>query len=156
MPRKGEVAKRKMRGDAVYSSEIVERFINKILLAGKKNAAEKIVYGALNLVEEYTKENPLDVLQRAVRNVTPQVEVRPRRVGGANYQVPVEVSARRQITLVVRWMVNAARARNERTMQERFAREIVAAANREGGAYQRREEVYRMAEANKAYSHSRW
>ena len=102
------------------------------------------------------RSNPLDVLQTAVRNTMPQVEVRPRRVGGANYQVPVEVPARRQITLSVRWIIDASRKRNERTMRERFAKEIMDAANREGAAYRRREEVYRMAEANRAYSHYRW
>ncbi len=132
------------------------RFINKILRDGKKSAAEKIFYGAMQLVAERTGENPLVVLRNAVRNVMPTLEVRPRRVGGATYQVPVEVETRRQLTLAVRWMVAAARNRGERTMVERFAAEVIDAANREGAAVRRREEMHRMAEANKAYSHYRW
>jgi len=135
---------------------VATRFINKILLGGKKSTAERIFYGAMSDIADTTGGNPLDVLQTAVRNTMPQVEVRPRRVGGANYQVPVEVPARRQITLSVRWIIDASRKRNERTMRERFAKEIMDAANREGAAYRRREEVYRMAEANRAYSHYRW
>jgi len=134
----------------------VTRFINKILRDGKKSAAEKIFYGAMQLVAERTGENPLVVLRNAVRNVMPTLEVRPRRVGGATYQVPVEVETRRQLTLAVRWMVAAARNRGERTMVERFAAEVIDAANREGAAVRRREEMHRMAEANKAYSHYRW
>jgi small subunit ribosomal protein S7 len=156
MPRKGDVAKRKVTPDPIFGSEVVTRFINKILLGGKKSTSEQIFYGAMQDIAEKTGSNPLDVLQTAVRNVMPAVEVRPRRVGGANYQVPVEVSARRQITLAVRWMVDAARKRGERTMRERVAKELMDAANREGAAYRKREEVYRMAEANRAYSHYRW
>ncbi|MBU0610308.1 MAG: 30S ribosomal protein S7 [Armatimonadetes bacterium] len=156
MPRKGDVRKREVPPDPVFGSEVATRFINKILLGGKKSTAERIFYGAMTDIAETTGGNPLDVLQTAVRNTMPQVEVRPRRVGGANYQVPVEVPARRQITLSVRWIIDASRKRNERTMRERFAKEIMDAANREGAAYRRREEVYRMAEANRAYSHYRW
>jgi small subunit ribosomal protein S7 len=156
MPRKGEAIKRKVEPDPIFDSEVVTRFVNKILLGGKKSTAERIFYGALSDIGERTGGNPLEVLQQAVRNVMPAVEVRPRRVGGANYQVPIEVSARRQITLAVRWLVDAARKRGERTMRERVAKEITDAANREGAAYRRREEVYRMAEANRAYSHYRW
>jgi small subunit ribosomal protein S7 len=156
MPRKGDVRKREVPPDPVFGSEVATRFINKILLGGKKSTAERIFYGAMNDIADTTGGNPLDVLQTAVRNTMPQVEVRPRRVGGANYQVPVEVPARRQITLSVRWIIDASRKRNERTMRERFAKEIMDAANREGAAYRRREEVYRMAEANRAYSHYRW
>lgn len=156
MPRKGDVAKRRVEPDPVFGSEVVTRFINKILLGGKKSTAERIFYGALNDIADVTGGNPLDVLQTAVRNTMPAVEVRPRRVGGANYQVPVEVSARRQITLSVRWIVDAARKRNERTMRQRMAKELMDAANREGAAYRKREDVYRMAEANRAYSHYRW
>lgn len=156
MPRKGDVRKREVVADPVFGSEVVSRFVNKILLGGKKSTAERIFYGAMTDIAETTGGNPLDVLQAAVRNTMPHVEVKPRRVGGANYQVPVEVAARRQITLSVRWIVDAARKRNERTMRERFAKEIMDASNREGAAYRRREEVYRMAEANRAYSHYRW
>lgn len=156
MPRKGEAPKRTVFPDPIFGSEVVTRFINKILQGGKKATAERIVYGALSDIADTTGNNPLDVLQQAVRNTMPQVEVRPRRVGGANYQVPVEVSARRQITLSVRWLVDAARKRGERTMRQRVAKELMDAANREGQAYRKREEVYRMAEANRAYSHYRW
>lgn len=156
MPRKGDVAKRKVEPDAVFGSEVVTRFTNKILLGGKKSTAERIIYGALSDIADVTGNNPLDVLQAAVRNTMPAVEVKPRRVGGANYQVPVEVMARRQITLSVRWIVDAARKRNERTMRQRFAKEIMDASNREGAACRKREDVYRMAEANRAYSHYRW
>lgn len=156
MPRKGEAPKRPVTPDPIFGSEVVTRFVNKILLGGKKSTAERIFYGALSDIAETTGGNPLDTLQQAVRNTMPQVEVRPRRVGGANYQVPVEVSARRQITLAVRWIVDASRKRNERTMRLRVGKELMEAANREGAAYKRREEVYRMAEANRAYSHYRW
>jgi small subunit ribosomal protein S7 len=156
MPRKGDVRKREVPPDPVFASEVATRFVNKILQGGKKSTAERIFYGAMSDIADTTGGNPLDVLQTAVRNTMPHVEVRPRRVGGANYQVPVEVPARRQITLSVRWIIDAARKRNERTMRERFAKEIMDAANREGAAYRRREEVYRMAEANRAYSHYRW
>lgn len=156
MPRKGEAKKHEVPPDPVFGSEVASRFVNKILLGGKKATAERIFYGAMSDIADTTGGNPLDVLQTAVRNTMPHVEVRPRRVGGANYQVPVEVPARRQITLSVRWIIDAARKRSERTMRERFAKEIMDAANREGAAYRRREEVYRMAEANRAYSHYRW
>ena len=156
MPRKGDVVKRKVPPDPIFGSEVVTRFTNKILLGGKKSTAERIIYGALSDIADVTGNNPLDVLQTAVRNTMPHVEVRPRRVGGANYQVPVEVPARRQITLSVRWIIDAARKRNERTMRLRFGKEIMDAANREGAAYRKREEVYRMAEANRAYSHYKW
>jgi small subunit ribosomal protein S7 len=156
MPRKGDVRKREVPPDPVFGSEVVTRFVNKILQGGKKSTAERIFYGAMEDIAETTGGNPVDVLQTAVRNTMPHVEVRPRRVGGANYQVPVEVPARRQITLSVRWIIDASRKRNERTMRQRFAKEIMDAANREGAAFRRREEVYRMAEANRAYSHYRW
>jgi small subunit ribosomal protein S7 len=134
----------------------VTRFINKILQGGRKSAAEKIFYGAMQLIGERMGENPLVVLRNAMRNVMPNLEVRPRRVGGATYQVPVEVDTRRQLTLAVRWIIGAMRARPERTAVERFAGEIMDAANREGAAVRRREEMHRMAEANKAYAHYRW
>ncbi len=156
MPRKGEVPKRAVPGDPVYGSTIVQRLINKIIMGGKKSLAERIVYGALIEIEDKTKQDPLEVLAEAVRNVRPTVEVRPRRVGGATYQVPVEVSARRQLTLAIRWLVDAVRARSERRTTERLANELIEAAKGEGSAVRRRVETYRMAEANKAYSHYRW
>lgn len=156
MPRKGPAQKRQLKPDEVFGSRLVTRFINKILLGGRKSAAEKIFYGAMQLVGERTGENPLVVLRNAMRNVMPNLEVRPRRVGGATYQVPVEVDTRRQLTLAVRWIVGAMRARGERTAVERFAGEITDAANREGASVRRREEMHRMAEANKAYAHYRW
>jgi len=156
LPRKGPAQKRDLKPDEVFGSRLVTRFINKILLGGRKSAAERIFYGAMQLVAERSGENPLEVLRNALRNVMPNLEVRPRRVGGATYQVPVEVETRRQLTLAVRWIVAAARARGERTMVQRFAAEVMDAANREGASVRRREEMHRMAEANKAYAHYRW
>ena len=156
MPRKGPAQRRELKPDEIFGSRLVTRFINKILLGGRKSAAEKVFYGAMELIQERTGENPLVVLRNAMRNVMPNLEVRPRRVGGATYQVPVEVDTRRQLTLAVRWMVGASRARGERTMVQRFAGEIMDAANREGASVRKREEMHRMAEANKAYSHYRW
>ncbi len=155
MPRRGPAKKREIIPDPVFGSEVATRFINKILQRGKKSVAEKIFYGALCDIAERTGGNPLEVLRAAVQNVMPQVEVRPRRVGGATYQVPMEVPAHRQISLAVRWIVEAARKRHEHTMRARLARELMEAANREGGAVRKREEVYRMAEANRAYAHYR-
>lgn len=156
MPRRGEAPRRPVTPDPVFGSHVVTRVINKIMLDGKKVVAERIFYGAMQLVGERTEQNPLDVFSAAMRNIMPQVEVRPRRVGGATYQVPVEVSGRRQITLAIRWLVGSARARNERTMIQRLANEFVDASNREGAAVKKRDDVHRMAEANKAYSHYRW
>jgi len=156
LPRKGPAPKRVLKPDEVFGSRLVTRFINKILLGGRKSAAEKIFYGAMELAAEQTGENPLVALRNAMRNVMPNLEVRPRRVGGATYQVPVEVDTRRQLTLAVRWMVDAMRERGERTAVQRMAGEIVEAANREGASVRKREEMHRMAEANKAYAHYRW
>ncbi|MEA3402221.1 MAG: 30S ribosomal protein S7 [Armatimonadota bacterium] len=156
MPRKGPAPKRELKPDEVFGSRLVTRFINKILQRGNKSAAEKIFYGAMQLIAERSGENPLVVVRNALRNVMPSLEVRPRRVGGATYQVPVEVDTRRQLTLAVRWIVTAARGRAERSMVERFANELMDASNREGAAVRRREEMHRMAEANKAYAHYRW
>jgi small subunit ribosomal protein S7 len=130
--------------------------INKLMMGGKKATAERIMYGALQEIGERTGQNPVDVLTQALRNVTPAVEVRPRRVGGATYQVPVEVNPLRQMTLAVRWLVRAARERPERTMRQRLASELIDAANREGATFKRREDTQRMADANKAYAHYRW
>ena len=156
MPRKGPAAKRSVTPDTVFGSQLVTRLINKVLLDGKKTNAEQAVYGALQLIGEQTDRNCLEVLRAAVRSTMPSLEVKPRRVGGATYQVPVEVATHRQLTLSVRWIVAAARERPERRMFERLAGEIMDAANREGGAARRRDEMHRMAEANKAYAHYRW
>ena len=156
MPRKGPAPRREFKRDEIFGSRMVTRFINRLLKGGDKSSSEKIFYGAMQMIGERTGENPLVVLRNSMRNVMPNLEVRPRRVGGATYQVPVEVATRRQVTLAMRWIVNAARDRNERTMLERFAGELMDAANREGAAVRRREEMHRMAEANKAYSHYRW
>ncbi len=156
MARRGAAQKRTIPRDAVLGSRIVQQLINKLMVGGKKATAERIFYGALQLIGERTGKNPLEVVTQAIKNVTPIVEVRPRRVGGATYQVPVEVPARRQQTLAVRWLVGAARERPERTMIERVAGELMDAANREGTTMKRRDDMQRMAEANKAYSHYRW
>ena len=156
MPRKGEVPRRRPAPDPVYESQVVSLFINYLMKGGKKTVSERIFYGALDLIQQRTQANPAEVFQRALQNVTPEVEVRPRRVGGSTYQIPMEVSARRRLVLPIRWLVRAARDRNERTMAQRLAGELMDAANREGVAMRRREDVHRMADANKAYAHYRW
>ena len=156
MPRKGPAARREVPPDTVFGSEVVARFINKVMLDGRKQVAERIFYGAMQRIQERGERSALQVLQRATANVTPTLEVRPRRIGGHTYQVPIEVTARRQLTLAIRWIVGEARKRNERTMIERLANELSDAAEGQGGAVRRREEMYRMAEANKAYAHYRW
>ena len=156
MPRKGPAPKRILPPDPVFRSRLVHRFINNLTKGGKKSTAERIFYGAIQDVGEATGKNPLDVFQQAVRNTMPQVEVRPRRVGGATYQVPLEVRADRQVALSIRWLVQSARDRPERTMRERLASEIMDASRNEGGAIRKREDMHRMAEANKAFAHYRW
>ena len=156
MPRRTQIEPREHQGDAVFGSAIVTRFINMLMKGGKKTVAERIFYGAMQLIQERTGRNPLEVLQETMANVMPYLEVRPRRVGGATYQIPMEVPTRRQITLALRWLVAAARDRNEKTMSERLAEELTDAANEEGGAVRRRQEMQRMAAANKAYAHYRW
>ncbi len=156
MARKGEATRRKPYPDPVFKSPVVTGFINYMMKGGKKSTAERIFYSAMGIVGESAQHNPTEVFQQAVYNLTPELEVRPRRVGGATYQVPIEVNARRRFMLPIRWLIRAARARNERTMAERLAGEILDAANREGAAIRRRDEVHRMAEANKAYAHYRW
>ncbi len=147
---------RKLEPDPVYRSVLVTQLINTVLWRGKKGAARRIVYGALDTVEQRTGDDPLKTLQRAVDNVKPSVEVRSRRVGGSSYQVPVEVRPRRSITLAVRWLVEFARKRKEPTMAMRLANEILDAANRTGAAVKRREDIHKMAESNKAFAHYRW
>ena len=156
MPRKGPVTKRDVLPDPVYGSKLLTRFINKIMLDGKKGVAERIVYDAFDLVRAKTGKEPLEVFDAAMQNVMPLLEVRARRVGGANYQVPVEVRADRKTTLGIRWLVNYSRLRGERTMYERVAGEIMDASNGTGAAVKKREDTHKMAEANKAFAHYRW
>ena len=156
MPRKGPVTKRDVLPDPVYGSKLLTRFINKIMLDGKKGVAERIVYDAFDLVRAKTGKDPLEVFDAAMQNVLPLLEVRARRVGGANYQVPVEVRADRKTTLGIRWLVNYSRLRGERTMYERVAGEIMDASNGTGAAVKKREDTHKMAEANKAFAHYRF
>ncbi len=156
MPRRAEVQARPVEGDGVYSSSLVTQVINKVMLDGKKSIAEQIVYEALDQVGTKTGRPPVEVLEQAVKTVTPVLEVRGRRVGGANYQVPVEVPQRRARTLAVRWLVTYARDRREKGMSNKLANEILDALNQQGGAFKRKDDVYRMAQANKAFAHYRW
>jgi small subunit ribosomal protein S7 len=156
MPRRAEIQVRQLDPDPVYNSTLVSQVINKIMLRGKKSIAETIVYSALDRVGERTGKPPVEVLEQAVKTVTPVLEVRSRRVGGANYQVPVEVPQRRARTLAVRWLVNYARDRREKDMDEKLAGEILDALNQQGGAFKRKDDLYRMAQANKAFAHYRW
>jgi small subunit ribosomal protein S7 len=156
MPRKGPAPRRIIQPDAVYNSELVSRFINKLMLNGKKNAAESIFYHALELVNKRSGKDPLEVFEQAMRNVMPTVEVRPRRVGGATYQVPTEVRPIRKLDLGIRWMITNARKRGGKSMQEKLAGEIMDAANNTGAAVKKREDTHKMAEANKAFAHYRW
>ena len=156
MPRKGPAPRRELEPDPVYRSVLVTQIINKVLLAGKKNVAERIVYDALEIVGEKTGGDPIAALKRAVDNIRPQLEVKSRRVGGATYQVPVEVRPRRATTLAIRWLVSFARERRERTMAERLANEVLDASNGIGASVKRREDVHKMAESNKAFAHYRW
>jgi len=156
MPRKGPVPPREILPDPVYGDKLVAKLINKVMKDGKKSKAEKIVYGAFDLIREKLGEDPLKVFHKAVENVKPIMEVRPRRVGGATYQVPMEVNERRQIHLALKWIVDAARARSERGMVNKLANELIDAYNERGGAYKKKEDTHRMAEANKAFAHYRW
>ncbi|MGI6603657.1 MAG: 30S ribosomal protein S7 [Firmicutes bacterium] len=156
MPRRGHVPRHEVEPDSVYGNKMVTRLINKVLWDGKRSLAERICYDALETVREKTRKDPLDVFEQALKNVTPIVEVRARRVGGANYQVPVEVRPERRVSLALRWLVEYARKRGERTMKDRLAGEIMDAANGTGGAVKKREDTHKMAEANKAFAHYRW
>ena len=156
MPRKGNTPKRTVLPDPVYNDIKVSKLINNIMLDGKKGVAQKITYDAFDIIKERTNEEPLDVFYKALENVMPTLECKARRVGGANYQVPVEVRADRKTTLGIRWLVNYARLRGERTMCERVAGEIMDAANGTGAAVKKREDTHKMAEANKAFAHYRW
>ncbi|MBA3735655.1 MAG: 30S ribosomal protein S7 [Actinobacteria bacterium] len=156
MPRRGEVQTRPVEPDSIYNSALVTQVINKVMTAGKKSTAEQIVYGALERIGEKTGKPPVEVLEQAVKIVTPVLEVKSRRVGGANYQVPVEVPQRRARTLAVRWLVDFARARREKGMIDKLSAELLDALNQQGGAFKRKDDVYRMAQANKAFAHYRW
>ncbi len=156
MPRRAEIQVRSVEADSVYGSQLVTQVINKVMLDGKKSIAEDIVYTALETVGTKTGRPPVEVLEQAVKTVTPVLEVRGRRVGGANYQVPVEVPQRRARTLAVRWLVTFARERREKGMSDKLANEILDALNQQGGAFKRKDDVYRMAQANKAFAHYRW
>ncbi|MFC2343014.1 MAG: 30S ribosomal protein S7 [Negativicutes bacterium] len=156
MPRKGAVPKRDVLPDPVYHDKIVTKFINKVMLSGKKGVAERVVYDAFETIRSKTGKDPLEVFQTALRNVMPVLEVRARRVGGANYQVPVEVRPDRRMTLGIRWLVSYARLRGEKTMDERLSAELMDAANNTGAAVKKKEDTHKMAEANKAFAHYRW
>jgi len=156
MPRRYRPPKRKVIPDLKYDSKHVEMCINRVMEKGKKSVARRIMYDALDLIAERTKRNSLEIFEQAIKNVTPMVEVKPRRVGGATYQVPVEVSVDRRITLALRWLLQAARTRSGKSMAEKLAAELMDAANNVGTSVKRREDTHRMAEANKAYAHYRW
>jgi len=156
MPRKGPVARRIPRPDVVYGSRLVSRLINQIMRRGKKSTAERIVYGAMEEIASRSGRDPLEVYEQALRQVIPQLEVKPRRVGGATYQVPMEVRPTRKLALGLRWIVASTRARAGRTMQEKLAAELLDAAAGQGAAVKKREDTHRMAEANRAFAHYRW
>ena len=156
MPRKGPAPKRPLVDDPVYGSKVVTQLVNRVLLDGKKTVAERIVYGALETVREKTDQDPVVVLKRALDNIRPALEVRSRRVGGATYQVPVEVRPARQTTLALRWLTDFSRQRREKTMTERLANEIMDAVNNTGASVKKREDTHKMAESNKAFAHYRW
>lgn len=156
MPRRAAAVRRETQPDAVYNNRLVTQLINKILLDGKKSTAERIVYGAFDLIEQRSGQDPLSVFKKAMDNVRPTLEVKPKRVGGATYQVPIEVNSRRSTTLAIRWIVGFGRKRRETTMVERLAGEILDASNGAGSSVKRREDLYKMAEANRAFSHYRW
>ena len=153
MPRKGYIAKRDVLPDPIYNSKVVTKLINNIMLDGKKSVAQKIVYGAVDIIKEKEQKDALEVFETALNNIMPVLEVKARRIGGATYQVPLEIRAERRQTLGLRWLVLYARKRNEKTMAEKLAGEIIDATNQNGGAYKKKEDTHRMAEANKAFAH---
>ncbi|MFJ7748112.1 30S ribosomal protein S7 [Peribacillus sp. NPDC097295] len=156
MPRKGPVTKRDVLPDPIYKSKLVTRLINKLMVDGQRGKSQKILYSAFELIKERTGNEPIEVFDQALKNIMPVLEVKARRVGGANYQVPVEVRPDRKSTLGLRWLVNYSRLRGEKTMEERLAYEIMDAANNTGAAVKKREDTHKMAEANKAFAHYRW
>ena len=156
MPRRAQAIKREISPDAKYQSVLVARLINKIMRYGKKSTAESVVYGALEVMEQQESKAPVSVLEQAVKNATPLLEVKPRRIGGATYQVPVEVRPDRSLSLAIRWLVNSARARTDKSMAEKLAAELSGASKGQGATVKRREDTHRMAEANRAFAHFRW
>jgi small subunit ribosomal protein S7 len=156
MPRKGPPPRRELMPDPIYRSVLVTQFVNKVLVRGKRSLAERTVYSALDLIKDKTGTEPVATLKRAMENVKPQLEVKSRRVGGATYQVPVEVRPRRATTLAIRWLVGYSRQRREKTMAERLANELMDAANSTGSSVKRKDDVHKMAESNKAFAHYRW
>ena len=156
MPRRGNVPKREILPDPVYNSVFVTKLVNSIMLDGKKGVAQKVVYGAFDIISEKTGKEPLEVFQQAMENIMPSLEVKARRVGGATYQVPIEVRPARRQTLGLRWLTQYSRARGEKTMKERLAGEIMDAANNTGSSVKKREDTHRMADSNKAFAHFRW
>jgi small subunit ribosomal protein S7 len=156
MPRRAAATIRPVEPDPIYGSRLVQQIINKVMVSGKKSLSEQIVYDALDILSRRSNKEPIESLEQSVAALTPNLEVRSRRVGGATYQVPVEVPARRARTLAVRWLIEFSRARREKTMAERLAGELLDAQSEQGGAYKRKEDIYRMAQANKAFAHYRW
>ena len=156
MPRRGYIAKREVLPDPIYNSQIVTKLINNVMLDGKKTVAQKIVYDAFNIIKEKEGKDALEVFEAALNNVMPVLEVKARRVGGATYQVPIEIRPERRQTLGLRWLVNYARNRHEKTMAEKLANEIIDAVNSTGGSFKKKEDMHRMAEANKAFAHYKW
>ena len=156
MPRKGSIVKREVLPDPLYNSTLVTKFVNCIMWGGKKSTAESLVYDAFKIIQQKTGDDPLRTFKKAVENVKPVLEVKTRRVGGANYQVPVEVNPNRRISLSIRWLISYSRARKEKSMEEKVAAELLDAANNRGSAIKKREDVHKMAEANKAFAHFRW
>jgi small subunit ribosomal protein S7 len=156
MPRRGEVPKRKILPDPKFKDRLVAKMTNTVMIGGEKSIAEGIVYGAFDIIQERFKEDPLEVFRKALDNVKPKVEVKSRRVGGATYQVPVEVRPERRVSLAMRWLVNYSRSRGEKSMRERLAAELVEAAQGRGNAVKKKEDTHKMADANKAFSHYRW
>ena len=156
MPRRAAAVRREVQPDAKYNNRLVTQLINKVLLDGKKSVAEGIVYGAFDIVAEKTGQDPIAVFKKAMENIRPTLETKSKRVGGANYQVPIEVNSRRSTTLAIRWLVDFSRKRKENTMAQRLANEIIDASENTGAAVKKREDTYKMAEANRAFSHYRW
>lgn len=156
MPRKGPVSRRDVLHDPIYNSKLVTRLINRMMVDGKKSVSQQILYDAFNIINERTGKDAMEVFEQAIKNIMPVLEVKARRVGGANYQVPVEVKPDRRTTLGLRWLVNYSRLRNEKTMEERLAGEIIDAANNTGASVKKKEDTHKMAEANKAFAHYRW
>ncbi|NOX62513.1 MAG: 30S ribosomal protein S7 [Chloroflexi bacterium] len=156
MPRRYRPERRSVAPDPKYHSEVVARFINRLMWNGKKSTAQRIFYGAMDIIAERTKRDPMEVFEQALRNATPQIEVKPRRVGGATYQVPVEIRAERKAALAQRWLIQNARKRHGKSMSEKLAAELMDAANNQGATIRKRDETHKMAEANRAFAHYRW